>query len=424
LYAELHRIAHAKLRGSDKPTLLDTTAAAAGRDRRRHRGTARQPGPAAGCQPCPSTMPAMSTRSKDAARELRVGLIGFGYAGRTFHAPLIRATAGLRLAAVASSDAAKVHTDLGAAMAVMTPGQLVARDNLDLVVIATPNEHHHPLALAALKAGHHVVVDKPFALDAMQAAELVAAARAGSRLLSVFHNRRWDSDFLTLARVLREGRLGRVVEMVSHFDRYRPVVRARWREGAGPGAGLWLDLGPHLVDQALRLFGAPAAIQLDSASQRDGALADDWFHAQLRWAAGPHAGLRVRLHASTLAARPGARFRVHGTLGSFEVDGLDAQEDRLKAGATPADIARADWGRETRQARLALADGDHVREEMLALDAGAYPAYYAGVRDALGGSAPNPVPDREAWWVQACLDAGRHSAHERREVSLGDLHAP
>ena len=348
---------------------------------------------------------------------LKVGLIGYGYAGQTFHAPLIRATEGLLLAAVASSDPAKVQASLGSGVAVLTPKALIERDDIDLVVIATPNELHHPLALAALQAGHHVVIDKPFALDVAQAEELVTQAQRGGRLLSVFHNRRWDSDFLTLKRVLREGRLGRPVELVSHFDRYRPQVRARWREGEGPGAGLWMDLGPHLVDQALQLFGRPAAIMLDLAALRDGARSDDWFHAQLRWATGPCTGLRVRLHASTLAAHAGARFTLHGTAGSFSVEGLDPQEDLLRAGADPARIAGADWGHDARRATLWLADGAILRGDTLPLSNGSYPTYYAAIRDAVRGFRECPVTATDALAVQCLLDAGRQSARERRELA-------
>jgi len=348
----------------------------------------------------------------------KVGLIGYGYAGHTFHAPLIRAAAGLQLAAVASSDARKVQAALGPGVSVMSAHELIERDNLDLVVIATPNDLHHPLALAALRAGRHVVIDKPFALDAAQAEELVAEAERGGRLLSVFHNRRWDGDFLTLQQVLADGRVGRPVELVSHFDRYRPKVRARWREGTGPGAGLWLDLGPHLVDQALVLFGPPAAIALDQARVRDGALADDWFHAQLRWAQGPLAGLRVQLHASALAARPGARFTLHGTRGSFTVDGLDPQEDALKAGANPAQIAAAEWGRDERRATFWPGDAATHRAEVVPLANGRYPRYYAGMLRAMRGEAEAPVTARQALAVQRVLDAGRESARRRCEQAL------
>ncbi len=349
---------------------------------------------------------------------LNIGLIGFGYAGQTFHAPLIRATAGLRLAAVASSHPATVHAALGDGVVVTDPATLIADSTIDLVVIATPNDLHHPLALAALQAGRHVVVDKPFALDAAQAQALVDAAAHCGRLLSVFHNRRWDSDFLTLRRMLRDAVLGRPVQLVSSFDRYRPQVRARWREGAGPGAGLWLDLGPHLLDQALQLFGTPAELTLDQATLRDDGLADDWFHAQLRWGEGPHAGLRVHLQASMLTARPRPRFEVYGTRASFTVDGLDPQEALLKAGAGPGEIAGDDWGRDERRAMLWRSDGVDAVGESLPLAVGAYPAYYAAVRDALLGRGPNPVPATEALAVQWLLDAGRQSALQRRALPV------
>lgn len=353
---------------------------------------------------------------------IRIGLVGFGYAARVFHAPLIAATEGLRLQAVASSDAAKVESALGDDVPVRTTTTLIASEDIDLVVVATPNDSHFPIAHAALQAGRHVVVDKPFTLTLEQARDLAGLAAARGRLLSVFHNRRWDSDFLTLKRVLAAGRLGRVTAMASHFDRFRPAVRARWREGNGPGAGLWMDLGPHLVDQALQLFGVPDAVWLDQAAARDGALSDDWFHATLRWSSGSHAGLRVQLHASALAACPAPRFVVHGTRGSFCVEGLDGQEDVLKAGATAAAIASPDWGAETRRAMLWLAASDPeagtIRPEPLALERGAYPAYYVALRDALAGRAANPVPVDEAVAVQALLEAGQRSATERREVCI------
>jgi predicted dehydrogenase len=349
---------------------------------------------------------------------LGVGLIGFGYAGHTFHAPLIGATPGMHLAAVASSDPRKVRASLGDAMPVTTAQALVEREDVDLVVVATPNELHHPHALAALRAGCHVVIDKPFVLDVAQAEELVAAARRGRRLLSVFHNRRWDSDFLTLQRLLVEGRVGRPVELSSHFDRFRPQVRQRWRVGDGPGAGLWMDLGPHLLDQALVLFGWPAAIHVDRAAMRDGARADDWFHAQLRWADGPHAGLRVRLHASTLAAEPGNRFALHGTSGSVTVAGLDAQEERLKAGADAARIGADDWGRDERHATLWSSSGAAPVGTALPMLDGRYPSYYKAIVDAVRGVGEPPVSADDALAVQRLLDAGRISARERREVAL------
>ncbi|HEU4669962.1 MAG TPA: oxidoreductase, partial [Dyella sp.] len=243
---------------------------------------------------------------------IRVGLIGYGYAGKTFHAPLIRATPGMELVAVASRDATKVHVDLPDMRVLPTPEALVADDAIDLVVIATPNDTHAPLASAALRAGRHVVIDKPMALDLAEARALVALADTSPGRLSVFHNRRWDSDYLAVKQAIDEGAIGEVVHFESHIDRYRPVVRDRWRESAGPGAGIWYDLGPHLVDQALQLFGLPERVHAGLAIQRAGGLSDDWAHVRLDYGA-----RQVIVHASMLVAGGARRFVVHGTHGSL-----------------------------------------------------------------------------------------------------------
>ena len=252
---------------------------------------------------------------------LRVGLIGYGFASQTFHAPLIAGVPGLELVAVSSRDAAKVRADWPTVQVHGQPLALVNRPDIDLVIVPTPNDSHFPLARAALLAGKHVVVDKPFTVTVAEGRELAQLAGQAGRVLSVFHNRRWDSDFLTVQQLLRDGTLGRIVHLESRFDRYRPEVRQRWRETAGPGSGLWYDLGPHLLDQALQLFGMPLALQMDRAVVRDNAVTDDWFQAQLRY--DRH---RVSLHVSALVAAGPPRFAVHGTHGSFVKHGLDAQE--------------------------------------------------------------------------------------------------
>lgn len=348
---------------------------------------------------------------------LPVGLIGFGYAGRTFHAPLLQATPGLRIVAVASRQADAVHAALGAGVAVHPdPEDLLARTDLRLVVIATPNDSHHPLAMAALRAGKAVVVDKPIALDAAQAAALVRAAEENSQLLSVFHNRRWDGDYLAVRALLDAQRLGRVTQVRMHFDRYRPIVRARWREAEDLGGGLWIDLGPHLVDQALQLFGTPVAISADIAAQRDGAAGDDWFSATLRYAN----GLRVTLSASTLAAQPGPRFTLQGTRGSFVRHGLDRQEDVLKTGLRPG-LAGWDAAIAEPPGELVTAADPARHDELQRRDwptpPGRYVQYYAALRDALLGRRPNPVPPAESLAVMQWLDRGRESARTRAEVA-------
>jgi len=339
---------------------------------------------------------------------IRVGIVGYGYATKTFHAPLIACVPGLALTAVASSDAAKVRSDWPALAVEASPQALIARDDIDLVVIPTPNDTHHPLARAALLAGKHVVVDKPFTLTHAQADELTALARSRGRLLSVFHNRRWDGDFLSVHELIASGRLGRVTHFESHFDRFRPAVRGRWREQAGPGSGLWVDLGSHLIDQALQLFGRPQALSVDLATQRDGAVTDDVFHAQLRYAD----GLRVVLHASALAAAPGARFTIHGTRGSYVKTGLDPQEDLLKAGHRPDGMSP--WPLPAETATVVLADPpDLLRNASATILPGQYAAYYERIRDAILGVGANPVPAEEASQVMALLELGRAS-HDRR----------
>ena len=264
------------------------------------------------------------------ALELNVAVLGYGLAGSVFHAPLVAATPGLRLHTVVSRDAARVALRHPHARVLVDPAQAFADPAIDLVVVATPNDTHAPLALAALAAGKHVVVDKPFALDIAEAERMIAAAGGAGRLLSVFHNRRWDADFLALRALVDRGALGRIAELHSHFDRFRPQVPDRWRDRDGPGGGLWYDLGPHLVDQVLQLFGPPQAVSADLARQREGAQAVDYFHVQLRY---PR--LRAILHAGALVPGHGLRFAVHGTGGSWLKHGLDPQEDALRAGGVP-----------------------------------------------------------------------------------------
>lgn len=349
---------------------------------------------------------------------LRVGLVGYGYAGKTFHAPLIAGVPGLQLAAVSSRDAARVHADWPDAEVLPEARALVQRADLDLVVVASPNDSHFPLARAALAAGRHVVVDKPFTLTLAEARELCALAHARGRLLSVFHNRRWDSDFLTLRTLLERGALGRIVHVESAFDRFRPAVRARWRESAAPGAGLWFDLGPHLLDQALQLFGWPEAMDLDQALLRDGGLADDWFQARLHYP-----GLRVVLRASMLAAAPSPRFAVHGTAGSWVKLGLDPQEDALKSGVRPAWPPQPGWGQDfgvSLITRPAAHPADTLVTDHWPLQPGCQGTFYAALHDALRGAAANPVPPEQAAAVMALIELGQHSAQARRTMACGD----
>ncbi|AML58438.1 putative oxidoreductase ydgJ [Serratia rubidaea] len=342
------------------------------------------------------------------AETLRVGLVGYGYASKTFHAPLIAGTPGLELAAVVSSDAGKVHADWPALPVVSEPQALFNDPTLDLIVIPTPNDTHYPLAQQALAAGKHVVVDKPFTVTLSQARALQQQAQQRGLLLSVFHNRRWDSDFLTLKTLLQEGSLGEVVYFESHFDRFRPQVRQRWREQGGAGSGIWYDLGPHLIDQALQLFGKPQTLFVDLGQLRPGSQSVDYFHALLQYGK-----RRVVLHASMLAAAEGPRYIVHGTQGSYIKYGLDPQEDRLKAGDR---LPQADWGYDMRDGVVTLSRGDVLAEQPLLTLPGNYPAYYAAIRDAINGDGANPVPAAEAIAVMEMIELGIES--DKQQAAL------
>ncbi|MCD9126276.1 oxidoreductase [Luteimonas fraxinea] len=342
---------------------------------------------------------------------LRVALVGYGLAGRVFHGPLIRATPGLALHTVVSSDAGKVHADLPDVRVVADPQTAFDDSAIDLVVIASPNATHAPLAIAALQAGRHVVVDKPFAIDLREALEVAAAVRASGQLLGVFHNRRWDADFLALRTLVEAATLGDIAEVHSHFDRFRPTVPDRWRERADPGAGLWLDLGPHLVDQALQLFGVPDAVQADIAIQRTGAVVDDYFHVVLRY---PR--LRVILHAGALVPGASLRFAVHGSGGSWFKHGLDPQEAALRDGAVPGCDG---WGVDPAPGRLLRADAEGTLHDAPSpAPAGDYRVFYAGIRDAICESAAPPVTLDEALDVMRVLQAGTDSAANGHVVAL------
>jgi len=329
--------------------------------------------------------------------------VGYGYAGKLFHAALIAATPGLRLHVVGSNRPEAVRADWPEAL-VCAPDAAATHAQADLVVIAAPNDQHAPLAEAALRAGKHVVVDKPFTVTLAEARHLARVARETGRLLSVFQNRRWDSDFLALRAALAGGAIGEAMHVEAHFDRYRPQVRARWREQAGQGTGIWYDLGPHLVDQALLLLGLPDAVSASFARQRAGAETPDWAHVVLH-----HGERRAILHASMLVAGGAPRWIVHGARGSFVKRRMDQQEAQLLAGMAPG---AAGWGVDDDPARLI--DGASFKTTEVAAPMGDQRAYYAAVRDAIRGQRPNPVTPAEAVAVMAVLEAAQQSVQTGR----------
>jgi predicted dehydrogenase len=336
---------------------------------------------------------------------LRVAIAGYGLAGEVFHAPLIAATEGLALVAAATSDAAR-----GTRVRAAYPGVEVAADAeallrdvpaIDLLVVATPNRLHVPIARAALARRIAVVIDKPLAPDAAAAAALVDDFAAAGVPLTVFQNRRWDGDFLTVRQIVESGELGAVTRLESRYERFRPRVDAgAWRElpGAGAGGGLLLDLGAHLVDQALMLLGHPVRVYAEIAARRPGAQVDDDVFVALEH----RGGARSHLWMSAIAPLGGRSLRASGTRAGVHTPGLDPQEDQLAAGMRPGDPG---WGQ---GAPARLVDGDG--ERALALERGAYERFYAGVRDALRDGARMPVDPRDSVAALRVIDAARRSA--------------
>ncbi len=338
-----------------------------------------------------------------------VGLVGFGLAGRVFHAPLILES-GMEILGVVSRQREAVSVALPAASLLPDLGALLSLPRLDLVVIATPNDLHEAQALAALAAGKHVVVDKPMALASSGADRLIQAASESSVMLSAFHNRRWDSDFLTLKRVLDAGTLGPVHSFEARWNRYRPTVPDRWRESALHGGGVLFDLGTHLIDQALLLFGMPDWLQADIHAQRVGASVDDAF--ELRMGKGR---MRIVLGAGSLAAEPGPRFRVQGELGSYTSEALDPQEDQSRAGMMPADAA---FGLPSQGHGGHIVEGATDRASTVPSERGRWTGYYQAVRRAVeNGDAP-PVEAGQARQVLQVIEAARQSSQRGARVWL------
>jgi scyllo-inositol 2-dehydrogenase (NADP+) len=326
---------------------------------------------------------------------IRVGIVGYGLAGSVFHAPLIRACERMDLSAVLTSREAPNR--------VSSLDELIERS--DLVVVASPNTTHFPIARQALEAGRHVVVDKPLTVTVAEADALIELAARQKRVLSVFHNRRWDSDYLTVRDLWP--RLGDVLLFEANWDRFRPAIKQGWREVPEDGAGLFNDLGPHLIDQVLQLFGQPNAVQADIFAQREAAAVDDYFDVTLHYGRA-----RVRLRSSSIVAAPRPRFALHGTGGSFVKFGLDPQEAHLKGGMDARDPS---FGVDPQPGTLTLPDG---ATEAIATKPGQYVAFYQAIADAILDGAPVPVTAGEAREGLALIDLARAAARQGRRLPV------
>jgi scyllo-inositol 2-dehydrogenase (NADP+) len=351
--------------------------------------------------------------------EVRVALIGYGLAGAAFHAPIIASVPGMRLAAIVTADRgrSRVASERFPETTILPKTELLWERALDVdfVVVATPNQTHVPLARNALEAGLSVVVDKPLSPTAIEAIRLIDLAKHKRLLLTVFQNRRWDGDFLTLQQLLREDGLGTVYRFESRFERWRPIPKPGWRQHPAPEAagGLLYDLGSHLIDQALVLFGAVTEVyaELDRRSA-GGEVDDDAFVALTH-----KSGVRSHLWMSTVAAQSGPRFRVLGSRVAFTKYGFDVQEKALRSGALPS---QPGWGEDSTEAWAQMGAGDIVTA--VPTKPGAYPQFYHGVLRALRDGAAPPVDPADAVAGLRIIEAARRSAAEGRVVALVPTH--
>ena len=352
---------------------------------------------------------------------IQVGLIGFGFAGRIFQSNVIQAVEGLELAAIVQRSGSDAATAFPHTKILPSVEELLQDTSIRLVVVATPNATHLPIARQCLLADRDVVIDKPFALSSAEAAELIQLARARGRLLSVYQNRRWDGDFLTVRKLLDNDRLGRLVMFESHYDRFRQLPRLHaWREDGGPGGGVLFDLGAHLVDQALVLFGVPASVWASVRMERAGARVDDAFDLDLHYPASHEqavpSGLSVWLRATCLAREPGPRFTLNGTQGTFRKFGIDCQEAHLMAGDM---FSSRPWGVEGPEhfGTLTVDEGGEPVSTRVPTEAGDYRGYYINIRDAIHGNAALEVNPLQAWRTMRVLEMAMESSRTGNTVT-------
>jgi scyllo-inositol 2-dehydrogenase (NADP+) len=343
---------------------------------------------------------------------INVGLVGCGLAGQVFHAPLIYSNPNFRLTHIVQRRGSFSTSRYPEAKQVREVDELLEDESVGLVVVATPNTSHYDITESALQAGKHSVVDKPFTITSSDADRLIDLSHRVGRVLSVFQNRRWDGDFLTVKQILEQKVLGRVVEYESRFDRFRPMVKPNaWREQALPGSGLLFDLGSHLIDQAVVLFGKPIGIYADIRQQRDGAAAPDSFEVHL-----DYPKMKVTLKAGALVCEPSPRFVLYGTQGSYIKYGLDPQEEALKQGGLPS---RLHWGAEPEEhwGLHTCCNGSVTRTKYPTLP-GRYPEYYNNVYRAIVGQEELAVKPEQAREVIRLIELAQQSSAEKRMIAV------
>jgi predicted dehydrogenase len=342
---------------------------------------------------------------------IAAALTSFGMSGLVFHGPLLEAHPGFRLKSVLQRTKDTARDKYPEITIVRTIEDLIRDPEIELVVVNATNDTHYHHARMALEAGKHVVIEKPMTNTIEDGNELINLARDKGLVLSVFQNRRWDSDFLTIKKVFEDGLLGRVVEFTSNFDRYRNYIQPNtWKEVTGPGSGLLYNLGPHLIDQAIVLFGIPEAVASDIRTMRTDSLVDDFFEVYLHYEK-----VKVRLHSSYLVREPYPRFTIHGTLGSFVKYGLDVQEAALKVGEIPGSPG---WGEEGEAIWGMLnteINGDHVVKRIQS-EPGNYLTFYDNIFEVIRNNGKLKVTPQEALMNIHAIELAIQSSKERKTL--------
>ena len=346
-------------------------------------------------------------------KTLNAGIIGFGLSGKVFHAPFLDKHPGFNLKKIVERHQQHTKEIYPYIMVVNNFNDLLNDQEIDLVVICTPNTSHYLIAKQCLMAGKHIVIEKPFTPTSKEADELIRIAESKNLNLFVYHNRRWDNDFLTVKKVLEAELLGDISEYEVHFDRYKPeIIIGAWRDEKKPGGGILFDLGSHLIDQALHLFGFPDSISADIRIQREGSKVDDYFDLMLHYPA-----FNATLKAGMLVKEPGPRFILHGSKGSFLKYGIDPQENALKNGLTPD---AENWGEEDRKqwGYLTIDDNGLQQDKRIQTLPGCYQCFYDNVYDVLAKGGEMAIKPDEARDVIRIIEIAFESTLQNKPISF------
>jgi scyllo-inositol 2-dehydrogenase (NADP+) len=345
-------------------------------------------------------------------KPVNTALLSYGMSGEVFHAPLLMADKGFNLSSVVQRNSDSSHRHYPSIKVIRTVDEVIEDPQIELVIVNTPNETHFPFAVKALEAGKHVVVEKPFTVTVKEANELIELSKRKNRILTAFQNRRWDGEFLTLKKVIHENMVGKIVELEAHYDRFRNYIEANtWKEESGTGKGILYNLGAHMLDQALDLFGMPEEVDARVGIQRPGGQVDDFYDIRLQYKE-----MLVIIKSSYLVREQGPRYILHGTEGSFVASsGIDPQEQALKEKKIPGS---AGWGTQDKESWGKLnttINGLHV-EGRIETIAGNYMGFYHNLYDAIRNRKPLAVKPEQARDVIIVIEAAYESNRQRKAV--------